>query len=243
MKANTKKDQNHIIGLQHFMETDIYKNRKGIIHPEDSQIIDFIKKMSGNINLLEVGGGSGALLDLILNESKTEICCNVEIAFKNYKYQCNNGINLIGGNALKLPFKDKTFDFIIMKNVLHHLVGKTIKESRKNVEICLTELKRVVKLRGYIILVEQYNMSKSFSAIIFYITILFSKFGFDYFNFNKNVVVNFLTPEEIKYYFIGKVKEINIEHESLCKITVDKKFKYTILMSNVGRMFLIGKMQ
>jgi ubiquinone/menaquinone biosynthesis C-methylase UbiE len=128
-------------------------SRKGIIHNEhDPQIIKFIKNTSNSQSrILEVGGGSGYMLDLDLINEETGITdlYNCEIVSEIYKNQANKNINLIQGNVLNLPFEDNEFDYIIIKKVLHHLVGKTRASSKKNVKRALMEiLKELLKVRS-----------------------------------------------------------------------------------------------
>lgn len=41
---------------------------------------------------------------------------NMELVFEAYKKQVNEDICLIGGNALDIPFKNCSFDWVVIKN-------------------------------------------------------------------------------------------------------------------------------
>jgi ubiquinone/menaquinone biosynthesis C-methylase UbiE len=145
---------------KHFTTETIhnYSSRGGLVHPEDKDIISFVNKTSNpDSNVLEIGGGSGALLDLITAASSVTSLYNCELVPEPYKIQVNPNINLIGSTALNLPFRDRTFDYCIAKNVLHHLVGATRKKSKENAAKAVEELVRVTKHEGFVILLEQYN--------------------------------------------------------------------------------------
>jgi hypothetical protein len=116
----------------HFKESEDYRTRKGIIHDkEDPIMIDFIRSYaSSEDKILEVGGGSGAFLDLVLENTSIKETYNMELVYDTYRKQVNGGISLIGGNALDLPFKDRSFEWVVVKNLLHHLVGRTRRESK-----------------------------------------------------------------------------------------------------------------
>jgi ubiquinone/menaquinone biosynthesis C-methylase UbiE len=168
----------------------------------------------------------------------------VELVYEAYKKQVNGCICLIGGNALEIPFKDCTFDWVVIKNLLHHLVGRTRRESKAFVKRAVEQLERVTKDGGYIIILDQYNRHRFFSSVIFYLTLFFSVFGISFksFGLGKNVIVSFLTPDETMNFLMdGGNVEIVYSKEN--RLRVSRKFKYTVLMSNIGRLLVIGKVE
>lgn len=229
--------------MDHFNESNEYRTRKGIVHAkEDPIIIDFLCSNTSNEDkLLEVGGGSGAFLDLVLRNTSIRNVNNVEVVHKSYKNQVNENICLIGGNALHLPFKN----VVVIKNLLHHLVGKTrgeLGESKTFAKRSVDELTRFAKDKGYIIILDQYNKNKVFSFAIFYLTLFLSIFGVSFrsFGWHKNVIVSFLTPSETKS-FLNENHDVEILFEQATRINVSKILKYTFLMSNIGRLMIIAK--
>ena len=128
---------------EHFADSEVYSysTRKGYVHSEDHIIVNFIKNTCiSSSQVLEVGGGSGYILDLISSETSIKNFYNCEVVPEAYKTQVNKDINLIGSSALNLPFRDGTFDYVIIKNLLHHLVGRTRKESKDNARRAIKEL-------------------------------------------------------------------------------------------------------
>jgi len=232
---------------EHFTEaSEEYATRKGYVHPEhDPVILNFIKDTcTEDSKVLEVGGGSGYMLDLISSETDIKHLYNCEIVPEVYRNQINKEIGLIGGDALNLPFKSSSFDYVIIKNLLHHLVGRTRRESKDNARRAVKELKRVTKDGGYIIILEQYNRHEFFSTVIFYLTLFFSVFGISFksFGLRKYVIVSFLTPDEIRKLLTGAGDvEIVLDREK--RLDVSKKWKYTLLMSDIGRLLIIGKVR
>ena len=229
----------------HFVEaSENYVSRKGIVHQEhDPLIIKFIKNTSNSkSSILEIGGGSGYMLDLINEETGITNLYNCEIVSEVYKKQANNNIKLIQGNVLDLPFEDDNFDYVILKNLLHHLVGKTRKSSKENVKKAIQEIKRVVKNNGYIIILEQFNDNLIFSSILFYLTLFISVFGINInkFGLKKNVIISFLTKKEIQT-MLKENNNIQVLSVNATKIKVHNKYKYTLLMSNIGRQLLIAQ--
>jgi len=93
--------------------------------------------------MLDVGFGNGALSEFFLNKGKE--VAGVEINPEQVEY-CKNQ-NPTGDfrlyNGTKLPFKDSSFDTIVMNDILEHI-------SYKDIEILLPDLKRVLKPDGVI---------------------------------------------------------------------------------------------
>jgi ubiquinone/menaquinone biosynthesis C-methylase UbiE len=212
LRSKTKQKSIRQKVVDHFKDTDIYRVRKGIVHEEDLFLIDFIgNHASGEDKILEVGGGSGAFLDLVIENTNVKEAYNVELVAQIYKNQVNEKICLIGGDALNLPFKDCTFEIVVVKNLFHHLVGRTRKQSKENVLQTIKELIRVAKKGGYVIILELFNRYNFFSSIIFYLTLFFSCFGlhFEMIGLRKNVIVSFLTPNEIMK-FLREFRKVEI---------------------------------
>lgn len=228
----------------HFKESEEYRTRKGIVHPElDPIIIDFIRNHASNgDNILEVGGGSGAFLDLVLENTSIEEVINMELVYEAYRKQVNEDICLLGGDALHIPFKDSSFEWVVIKNLLHHLVGGTRRESKENAKRAVGELIRVTKDGGYIIILDQYNKHKLFSSVLFYLTIFFSLFSIEFksFGWDKNVIVSFLTPDETRNFLIGR-GDVEIVLSKDEKLNVSKRYKLTLVMKDIRRLLVIGK--
>ncbi|MDI3488530.1 MAG: hypothetical protein PWR26_1247 [Methanosarcinales archaeon] len=228
--------------MEHFTESDDYAARSGYVHPEqDPIILDFIKhRCSQASKVLEVGGGSGYMLDLVASHAGISNLYNCELVAHAYRQQVNEHINLVGGDACHLPFKDGTFDFLIAKNLLHHLVGMTRGRSKKKAGDAIREFKRVVRKGGYIVLLEQYNEHEFFASALFYISLLFSflNISIRWFGWNRKVIVSFLTPQQIKSLFAES--GMRIELLRCYPLAVPRRLKYTLLMSKIGRMLLVA---
>jgi hypothetical protein len=106
----------------------------------------------------------------------------------------------------------------------------------------ITYLGDCAKYGGYIIILDQYNKSSFFSFILFYLTLFLSIFGlsFEYFGLGKNVIVSFLTPDETRNFLI-KGRNVELILDINHSISYSRRFRYTLIMSSIGRIVLIGK--
>lgn len=226
-----------------FKSTGEFRTRKGIIHPElDPTMIDFIcTHASSTDRILEIGGASGYFLDFALRNTVVGKAYNLDFAYENYREQANKNIRLVGGTTLELPFKDCSFEWVVMKNVLRHLVCKSRAESKRFARLAIQEVVRVTKSDGYFMVLEQYNNSTIYASITFYITLIFSllRIKFERLGLYEGYVVSFLTPGEIEDILTAHNMEIIIKRKH--RLSVPFIWRLTLLMSNTGRILLIGK--
>lgn len=226
-----KFQQNKVV--EHFeTSAEVYSSRKGVFDITDKYLINFFKEEKTDPdNILEVGGGSGYLLEQLGFEAKKAQLVNCEIAWKAYQQQVNPHISLTGGNALNLPYKSNTFDYIISKNLFHHIVGTTRKTSKEFAKKAALEMNRVLKKNGCLMIIEEYHEYSFFAGLIFYISLLFSlgKFSWEYFDIRPKVIVSFLTPQEIRDLFF---------HQDTIQDKTELEFFYPINFKGlVMRMF------
>lgn len=130
------------------------------------------------IKVCEFGGAAGQLLAEIDKISPFNIeLCNIEIVKDYGDRQVSKKIKFFEGSILTPPFDDQFFDCLIIRDVLHHLVGKSLKETAANQKKALGELKRLAKPSGIILIEELVTSSAASSRIIYFATKIFSSFG------------------------------------------------------------------
>lgn len=126
--------------------------------PSQQYKIDFFNKLAVNFKkgkkILDVGCGDGVDASIFKNEFKlvtyaTDIYEDKQIKMHQIQFK--------KGSIYNIPFKDNEFDYVFTHDVLHHIDEKNQRKD-KHIE-GLSELRRVCKKAGFIIVVEanRYN--------------------------------------------------------------------------------------
>lgn len=142
--------------------------------------LNWVKKKKGirQLKVCEFGGAGGILLDSISKKTKLKIdFYNVEIVEKYRKYQINPEIKFRIDSILGSRFDDNFFDCVIIRDVLHHLIGRNYQDTRSNQKKALTELKMITKRGGIILIEELVNQSAVATRIIYWLSKINSTIG------------------------------------------------------------------
>ena len=153
------------------------------------------------IKVCEFGGAAGQLLTEIERVSPIKIeLYNVEIVKDYCDRQVSKKIKFFEGSILNPPFDDKFFDCLIIRDVLHHLVGRNLKETAANQERALLELKRLIRPGGIILIEELVTESKFASRIIYALSKINSKLGIKSrsLDISPNMIASFLTEKGLQ---------------------------------------------
>lgn len=99
----------------------------------------FIKNRK-NLKILDAGCGAGSTIKILERYGKVT---GIDINENMVKFCRKNKIDVINANVTRLPFKDDSFDLVVILEVLEHL-----KEEKK----ALAEIYRVLKFDGLILI-------------------------------------------------------------------------------------------
>lgn len=195
--------------MQHASVKELFKEQVRIYSHKDqythSPLVHLIlgwlkdKKINKKIEICEFGGGAGQLLGEIRKSYPDYSYTNVEI-IKDYKqYLVSKKIVFVIGSILNSHFHNNSFDVLIIRDVLHHLVGENYEETADNQKLALNELKRLVKPKGVIFIEELTNESEIATKIIYYLSKLNSKVGISIpsLQISSNIIVAFLTDRKL----------------------------------------------
>lgn len=105
--------------------------------------------------LLDVGCGNGSNAKIFINEFGLSVD-GIDV-YEHENIKSVKGLKFKKASIFDIPFKDNSFDYVFLHDVLHHIDG--IGQRYENHIKGLKELKRVCKTGGYIIVVEgnRYN--------------------------------------------------------------------------------------
>lgn len=153
-------------------------------HDTDVDDIDFWPIVDGFIDevcddgdrVLEIGCGDGFLLEYVLEHTDVAEAYGLDVSTEMLPGLDDDvRATYLHGSAtdLPLPFQPETFDFVVMSDVLHHLVGDHRAHSKLKAQAALIEATNLLKPGGYLIVKDIYYRSPvgpdvSTSYVIFY---------------------------------------------------------------------------
>lgn len=103
-------------------------------------VISFNTKKARSVTLADLA------VDLLKNPRILDSGKLKTLSLKQFKF--------MEANVMKMPFKDSSFNTVLMLNVAHHLSVSTTLGSRKNVGTAMTEIRRVLKKNSTFIFLE-----------------------------------------------------------------------------------------
>jgi len=225
---------------QKFLEYEERPNKKIL-----QTVLSIIKKP--DLKICDIGGASGVFLNEIINSSKYNI--NPVILEVNDYYKdkvVNDKIEFKQGSILDKDLRDNSYDIIIFRLTLHHIVSNSLKKTVLLQQRALKEIFRITKRGGYVIIEDQVIQIRLFSWLIY----LFSKIAnklklrIKYFDI-ENVIVRFLSQNEIHNIISHSKNNFNLK---LIKYEYDRwitplKWRFFILLNNIGSVFYVIKVQ
>lgn len=119
------------------------------------------KLLNNALSSLEDGSkvldiGNGGVINYDFSNLGELICADLSVSGKAIKkYEKYENVKFCEGNMLKLvQFEDNSFDAVIVQTVIHHLAGKSLRNTEANVAQGIKECMRVLKRGGRLMIVE-----------------------------------------------------------------------------------------
>ncbi|MGC8691082.1 MAG: class I SAM-dependent methyltransferase [Caldisericum sp.] len=181
-----------------------------------TEVVEFLKTLSVDASILEVGCGTGNILEFIREETGIKSVYGLDIDTEALEIAKNKELNVYNCSIVddcdeKIAQK---FDVVIVGAVLHHLVTKTRGGSMKLSKKALAKSICLLKADGYLIIVEPTFEPFWVFTIIFYIKRLISLFT------SKRVVIfdywNNIGPPVVSYYSNSKLVNMVESFVNLC---------------------------
>lgn len=199
----------------------LFANQDFIVQELEKLFEFYNLQLKGNI--LDIGCSMGGFLYSLYNTNKFDFVAGIDIdataidMAKEYKVINNISDDKVFvdiGSIYKLPFEDKKFDFVIMKDIGEHL------ENKKNLEFAIKELKRILKDDGHIFIetpnyIFPLEVHLKIPILPFVATKMTTKFMAKLFNKDSDFVnhLNFTTPKMFEKIFKKNDLEYNNAYE------------------------------
>ena len=104
---------------------------------------------SKNSSILDVGSGTGILIEQLVSKKNLKIngldLSPEMVKISKEKFRKNKNVTITLGSAVKMPFKNSSFDYVTCSHSFHH---------HSNSLQSLKEMYRVLKPRGKIIILD-----------------------------------------------------------------------------------------
>lgn len=215
----------------------------------ESPILPFLTEWMGDrpilldrpMRLLECGGGGGGLLAAIQDAAGARMeLFNLELVDRFRPFQVLPEIRFVPGSVLRVPFGDDSFDMVLARNLLHHLVSDSIRGTRANQRQAVSELFRVARPGGLLLIDEQINRSKASCALLFLLSTWASRIGLRIRSLmvTPHTVVGYLTDAELE----GLCDSARAGSERIARTyrrwTLGFRWRMTFLLRDTGTAFL-----
>lgn len=131
------------MGAYHWEECS--RNSSRYNPPLEARYSVVLKRVKRVRRILEVGSGDGYLMNLVRSRCDRVIGVDFEMTglrLASKKLVRFRECSLIQGNCYDLPFRDESFDLVLLSDVIEHL---------EDPEVCLREIARVLRPEGMVI--------------------------------------------------------------------------------------------
>ncbi len=245
MKSSNQTEE--IVTNQFSNQVELYSQHDEKV---DSPVLPFLKKTlpkfktGQSIKIGEFGGGGGDLLRAINNLTKRTLTLhNIELvgAYKNH--QADKSIKFVKQSLLDSDIADNTYDIVIVRNVIHHLINPWHFQTRMNQSHAIHELVRVTKPGGYILIDEQVNNSKIACMLYFYLSWIATKMKLNIpaFQITESTIVGYLQRQELQAIASTVVPRKFWEANTFFRWEPQLHWKLTGLMNDTGSAFIAMK--
>lgn len=193
------------------------------------------------LKVCEFGGGGGIVLHMIEEELGGQpLLVNAELVGQYGQRQVSDSIRFVQTSILQAGLVDDAFDIVIARNVLHHLIGDSLRQTRQNQGYVFGELLRVTKPGGLILIQEQVNQRPWACALIYYLSRLASRLRLriESFEVTPNTVIAYLTRDQLEALAESHLPRAQWETSQYTRRSMLLRWRLTVLMSNNGDALL-----
>lgn len=193
------------------------------------------------LKICEFGGGGGIVLHMIEEElGGRPLLVNAELVGQYGQRQISDSIRFVQTSILQAGLAGDAFDVVIARNVLHHLIGDNLRQTRQNQGYVFAELLRVTKPGGLILIQEQVNQRPWAGTLIYYMSRLASrlKLRIESFEITPNTVIAYLTRSQLEALAESNLPRAHWQASQYTRRPMALRWRLTVLMSNNGDTLL-----
>ncbi|MEI2690423.1 MAG: class I SAM-dependent methyltransferase [Anaerolineae bacterium] len=193
------------------------------------------------LKICEFGGGGGIVLQMIEEELGGQpLLVNAELVGQYGQRQISHSIRFVQTTILQAGLASDTFDVVIARNVLHHLIGDNLRQTRQNQSHVFAELLRVVKPGGLILIQEQVNQRRWACTLLYHLSRLASRLGLriESFEVTPNTVIAYLTRRQLEALAEANLPRDHWQTSQYTRRPMPLRWRLTVLMSNNGDALL-----
>lgn len=153
------------------------------------------------VKIVEFGGATGILLKTLSDRLDTDLeLYNAELLEFYRQHQALDSIRFVRTSILNADFEDAMFDVVVARNVLHHLIGSSFKQTRANQLHALSEMLRILRPGGILVLEEHTNQSPFACRMLYLLSRAGSRMGLRSrrLDISPHTVIAFLPARDIE---------------------------------------------
>lgn len=217
----------------------------------DSRIVSYLAEtcetdaafsVASKVRVCEFGGADGLLLAAVRERLGDRVeLVNAELVEAFAQRQAHPSIRFVPTSILDPEFPAATFDVVIARHVLHHLVADTLMATRANQARALAELARITRPGGLVLLEEHVNPSALSCRLLYHASRAATRIGLRIpaFEVTPYTVVAFLTPGQLT----GLADKtpggvLRTLAEEFLPVPMPIQWRLTLLRRNSGNQFL-----
>jgi len=243
----TQHRQDRRLVQRHFRrELATYATEKAAAHR--SPVIPFLEQWAAApgrddrpLSVCEFGGGGGVLLaELLRRIDRAVTACNAELVSAYRVRQTDRRIRFLLTSVLDPCFPSETFDVVVLRNVLHHLIGPSFGATRANQRRAVQELFRVTKPGGLVLIEEQVVEDRLACRAVYALSRCAARLGITLraFQITPSTVVAFLTGRQLTALCDGHAGPDGCASRQYKRWPRPWRWRITWFMRNTGELFL-----
>lgn len=213
--------------------------------------IDFLNKYAKREHILaDIGCGNGNILDYIKQRTLLHKFIGIDISTK-YLEQVKQRLNCqtYCGSILDEDFlysQNIQCDFVVMGAILHHLVGKSRKQSWNNAQISIRNALILLKKNGYLIIHEPMFYPHCVMTVVFLTKMIISHLVsgritiFGPWNNIGEPIVSYYTNEKLKSFF-SSLPNVQLFDENIIETRFNKLLRLFLITRRTDTTFILKK--